>query len=379
MEAVGRLAGGVAHDFNNLLTVITGYGEMLQARLRPDDPLRNMVVEMVKAGGRAASLTRQLLAFSRQQVVAPRVVDLNAVVANMERMLMRVIGEDVELATALDPELGRVHADPGQIEQVILNLVVNARDAMPTGGKLTIETRNVDLDDDYARRHTEVRPGRFALLAVSDTGAGMDAATQARVFEPFFTTKGAGKGTGLGLASVYGIVKQAGGHNALYSEVGSGATFKVYLPAVDSTVAVGGPHASSLGNSTGMETILLVEDEAAVRSLAGMALRMNGYTVLEASGAAEALRLIERHPKPVDLLVTDVVMPGMGGRELAERLTSDRPQMKVIYMSGYTDDAVVRHGVLHEDVHFLQEPFTGNALARKVREVLDMTAPVSAG
>jgi PAS domain S-box-containing protein len=375
MEAVGRLAGGVAHDFNNLLTVISGYSELVQDRLGSDAATRALVAEIGKAGERAAALTRQLLTFSRQQVIAPQILDVNAVVADTGKMLRRLIGEDIELTTSLDPALGRVKADPGQIGQVILNLAVNARDAMPKGGKLTIETQNSELDESYSRLHPDARPGRYVLLGVSDTGSGMDTATMARIFEPFFTTKGPGKGTGLGLATVYGIVKQGGGHVAAYSEVGRGTTFKVYLPRIEGRSLTSGSHPGLIKHVAGTETILLVEDEEAVRTLAALALRLSGYTILEADGVEDALRILEKHTGPLQLLVTDVVMPGVGGRVLADRLTERRPHLKVLYLSGYTDDAIVRHGVLEAEAHFLQKPFTGTALARKVREVLDGPFP----
>jgi two-component system cell cycle sensor histidine kinase/response regulator CckA len=371
MEAVGQLAGGVAHDFNNLLTIINGYGEVLLGRLRPDDPMGRMLAEIKDAGDRAASLTRQLLVFSRQQVIAPRVLDLNAVVADTARMLRRLIGEDVELATALAPGLGRVKADPGQVEQVLMNLAVNARDAMPTGGKLTIETGNIDIDEGGAALCPGLKPGRYVQLVVTDTGCGMDEATKARVFEPFFTTKERGKGTGLGLAVVYGIVKQSGGFIYVYSEVGSGTAFKVYLPRDE---AAAHREKSDVGTSVtpeGTETVLLVEDEEAVRKLTRLTLQTSGYDVLEACNGVEALRVAGRHPGPVHLLVTDVIMPQMSGRELSERLVDRHPGIKVLYLSGYTDDAVVRHGVLQAGVAFLQKPFGMKALARKVREVLD--------
>ena len=373
MDAVGRLAGGVAHDFNNLLTVINGYGELLQNALPVEDPHRALVGEMTKAGVRAAGLTRQLLAFSRQTVVAPRVLDLNAVVADLETMLRRVIGEDVLLKSSLQRTLGSVRADAGQMEQVLVNLCVNARDAMPRGGTLTIGTRDVYLNEDYARRHADVQPGRYVLLSVTDTGVGMTADVRARVFEPFFTTKGAGQGTGLGLATVYGIVTQSGGHIEVESEPGEGTTFRVYLPLV-------GEAARSTGSvldvppPAGTEAVLLVEDEPAVRALVRRVLQGCGYTTLEAGDAEEAVRVCAGHAGPIHLVVTDVVMPGSGGRVLAERLLGLRPGLRVLYVSGYTDDAVVRHGVRHAEVNFLQKPFTPAALAHKVRQVLDGTA-----
>jgi PAS domain S-box-containing protein len=371
MEAVGRLAAGVAHDFNNLLTVITGCGEMLLKNLPADDPARGLVGEMTGAGQRAASLTRQLLTFSRRQVLAPKVLDLNEVVTDLEKMLRRVIGEDVALATNLAPQLGPVRADPGQVQQVLLNLAVNARDAMPCGGKLTIETRNVELDGGYARSQAEARAGPHVLLAVSDTGHGMMPEVRARIFEPFFTTKEPGKGTGLGLATVYGIVRHSGGHVAVYSEPGLGTTFKVYLPRAPEAASRGKPHLGPAALPRGSETVLLVEDEDAVRSLTGLVLRQSGYAVLEAGHAGEAHRQAQRHGGPIHLLVTDVVMPGAGGRQLAEQLHARHPQMKVLYLSGYADDAVVRHGILGEEVNFLQKPFSPAALAHKVREALD--------
>jgi PAS domain S-box-containing protein len=374
MEAVGRLAGGVAHDFNNLLTVINGYGELVMAALPAGDPTRELVKEVVQAGDRAAALTRQLLAFSRKAILAPVVLDLKELIANLEKMLLRIIGEDITLAVVTDPGLAAVKADPGQMEQVIVNLVVNARDAMPQGGHLTIEARNVYLDETYARDHPEARAGRHVLLAVSDEGCGMDAATVARIWEPFFTTKG-DKGTGLGLATVYGIIKQSGGHVAAYSEVGHGTTIKVYLPRVDQRPRLGKSHQGLVVMPGGGETVLLVEDEDGVRALARHVLQQGcGYTVLEARDGKEALRMAEQHPGRIDLLVTDVVLPRMGGRMLAEGLAATHPEAKVLFLSGYTDDAVVRHGILEAQVAFLQKPFSPASLASKVREVLDSEA-----
>jgi GAF domain-containing protein/CheY-like chemotaxis protein len=371
MEAVGRLAGGVAHDFNNLLTVMMGRTDLLLENMDHGDPRRPAIELIQKTTSRAADLTRQLLAFSRKQVLRPAVLDLNAAVANVSEMLRRLIGEDITLVTALAPALGQVKADPGQIEQVIMNLAVNARDAMPHGGRLTLETANVELDAGYARKHLGARPGPHVMLALSDTGVGMDAATQARIFEPFFTTKGPDKGTGLGLATVYGIVKQSDGNIWVYSEPGRGTTFKIYLPRVEEAALPAPSIATSGRPPRGMETILLVEDEEAVRDLARDVLRTRGYTVVEASDASEALRICERHPGAIEMVLTDVVMPGMTGRDLADRLALLRPAIKVLYMSGYTDNAVIHHGVLDAGTVFLQKPFTPAVLAHKVREVLD--------
>ena len=375
MEAIGQLAGGVAHDFNNLLCIINGYSDILFNALWPDDPMRNLVDEIRKAGERSASLTRQLLAFSRKQVIAPRVLDLNTVILDLEKMLRRVLGEDIDLATSLTPGLGSIKADPGQVEQVLLNLLVNARDAMPQGGKLAIETQNVNLDEDYARARSEVRPGPYVLLAVSDTGCGMTAEVKAHLFEPFFTTKGPGQGTGLGLATVYGIVEQSGGHVAVNSEPGLGTTFRVYLPIVEAAVQVRDTRAATAPAPRGSETILLVEDDEGVRALTRHALQSSGYTVLVAREGQEALRIGQKRQEPIDLLVSDVVMPGLGGRQLSERLRLLHPEMKVLFLSGYTDDAVVRHGVLEGEVNFLQKPFSPAVLARKVRDVLDEIRP----
>jgi two-component system cell cycle sensor histidine kinase/response regulator CckA len=361
MEAIGRLAGGVAHDFNNLLTVINGYSELILRGLRPDDPTRGLLDEIKKAGERSASLTRQLLAFSRKQVVQARVLDLNAVVADTEKMLRRVIGEDVRLETALDAGLGCVRADPGQVEQVLLNLAVNARDAMPHGGRLAIRTRNAGPGAE----------GRHAVLEVADTGCGMTEEVKARIFEPFFTTKGPGRGTGLGLATVYGIVEQAGGRIAVESLPGRGTTFRIAWPCVEQPTRPGPATPDRQLPPQGRETVLLVEDEDGVRALTRHVLTGCGYTVLEATGGDEALRVAGAHPGPVQLLVSDVVMPGLGGRELADRLLARHPDMKVLFLSGYTHEAMERRGILEGQVNFLQKPFSTGALAHKVREVLD--------
>ena len=370
MEAIGRLAGGVAHDFNNLLTAINGYADMLAAGMAPGDERRSDVEEIRKAGDRAAALTRQLLAFSRRQVLQPAVVDLNAVVAGIAPMLRRLVGEQIELRAPGSPDLGRIRADPSQIEQVLLNLAVNARDAMPAGGTLTIETANIELDDEYARTHTLVAPGSYVLLAVSDTGVGMDAPTMAHLFEPFFTTKAVGEGTGLGLATVYGIVAQSGGHVTAYSEPGHGSVFKVFLPRVAETVE---RHSPALAEpaASGAETILLVEDEDVVRSFVERVLSRLGYRVSTAQSGAEALALVADHPGPIDLLVTDVMLPGMVGREVSERLTALRPSLRTLFISGYTEDSIVHRGELDPGVSFLSKPFTPDALGHAVRAVLD--------
>ncbi len=373
MEAIGRLAGGVAHDFNNILTAIGGYSDLLLADLPPDDRRRHDVEEIHQATQRAATLTQQLLAFSRRQVLQPKVISLNALVPNIEKMLRRLIGEDILFATVLHPSLGNVRADPGQLEQVIVNLAVNARDAMPDGGRLTIETRNVELDEAYTAEHPAVKPGRYVLLAVTDTGVGMDEETKARIFEPFFTTKVRGKGTGLGLATVYGIVQQTGGHIWPYSEPGRGTTMRVYLPRVDAPAdPIEHPRDVAPETLRGSETILVVEDEAPVRTVTRQLLERNGYTVLEAPDGPTALALVDgkagnRH---IDLLLTDVIMPGMSGRELAAQLNARRPNVRVLFMSGYTDDAVVRHGMLEPGLAYLEKPFRPTALLREVRGVL---------
>jgi two-component system, cell cycle sensor histidine kinase and response regulator CckA len=367
MEAVGRLAGGVAHDFNNILSVILSYADFLSGEVA--EPARTDVEEIRTAALRAAALTRQLLAFSRQLVLEPRVLNLNQTVTQLEKMIVRLLGADVKLTTLLGAGLWNVKADPGKIEQILMNLAVNARDAMPTGGQLTIETRNVELDDDYARAH-DVPAGSYALVAVTDTGVGMDAETKARLFEPFFTTKERGKGTGLGLATVFWIVKQSGGHIWVYSEPGKGATFKVYFPRAVGAAQVHPSEPPAREAVRGSETILLVEDDDQVRAVAAGILRRNGYVVLDASNGGEALLVCEQHEATIHLLLTDVVMPRMSGRQLAERLASLRPEMKVLFMSGYTDDAILQHGVLDSGVAYLEKPLTPALLTRKVREVL---------
>jgi hypothetical protein len=371
MEAVGKLAGGVAHDFNNLLTAITCHSELSLRRLREDDPLCRNIEAIKKASGRAASLTQQLLAFSRKQVLQSEVLDLNDMVVETNMLLRRLIGEDIDLLTVLEPALGKIKADPGQIGQVLMNLSVNARDAMPGGGKLIIETSNIYVDEKYAKHHVSVEPGWYVMLVVSDTGCGMDEATQNRIFEPFFTTKEVGRGTGLGLSTAYGIVKQSGGNIWVYSEVGRGTTFKIYLPRTDSVAENPQANSDQDESPSGTETVLLVEDEEMVREMAHEILRMSGYQVLESTHGSEALTVCEQHEGPIHLMLTDVVMPQMSGRELAERLVPMRPEMRVLYMSGYTDDAIVHHGVLEDGVAFIEKPFTPNALARKVRVALD--------
>jgi PAS domain S-box-containing protein len=371
MEALGRLAGGVAHDLNNLMTVVTGYSQLLRQALPQEDPMREDLEEISKAGDRASGLVGQLLAFSRRQMLQPRILDLNEVVTDMEKMLRRVLGEDIDLETRPGSDLCRVKVDPGQMEQVIMNLAVNARDAMPKGGNLTIETANVLLDDAYARTHASVKPGPYVMLAVSDTGTGMDEGTRARIFEPFFTTKEKGQGTGLGLSTVYGIVKQSGGEIWVYSEPGQGATFKVYLPAEEEGEAPFQRKETGELPLHGTETVLVVEDSEEVMELVVKILAEKGYHAMAARDGGEALRICEAHAGSIQLMVTDVVMPGMSGRELAESLKGTRPEMKVLYMSGYTDNAIVHHGILDAGVDFLQKPFTPQALAQKVREVLD--------
>jgi len=370
MEAVGMLAGGVAHDFNNLLTIITGYSQLILNNLGPNDSNRHSVEQIMKAGERAAALTKQLLAFSRRQVLQPKVLEVNKLVDSLGAMLQRLIGEDIDLRLHLRPDLGRVNADPGQMEQVLMNLVVNARDAMPKGGTLTIETANVTLDDNYAGRHISVKPGPYVLLAVSDTGSGMDEATKSRLFEPFFTTKGSGKGTGLGLSTVFGIVRQSGGSIEVYSEQGRGTSVKVYLPRIDRPAAIESTLVQRK-QPKGTETILLVEDDEMVRTLVRETLEREGYKILDAADPIVARKMVEHHRGPIQLTITDVVMPKVNGRELAEQIIQLRPQMRVLYMSGYTDGAITNSGLLQKEVAFLQKPFTPAALIDKVREVLE--------
>ncbi len=371
MEAIGRLAGGIAHDFNNLLTIIKGYSQLSLIELKEDTPLKGNIEHIHTATDRAADLVRQLLAFSRRQILEMRVLDLNTTLANLHNMLRRLIGEDIELTMVLAEDLGRVKTDLGWIEQAIMNLVVNAKDAMPKGGKLIIETANVELDEAYARAHVAVTSGRYVMIAVSDTGAGMTPEVRERLFEPFFSTKEKDKGTGLGLSTVYGIVKQSGGDIWVYSEPGKGSTFKIYLPRVYEPLEQ--PREKVLGDELlrGSETILLVEDEEDVRKLALRVLERQGYKVLAARDGDEALLVCERHKDPIHLMLTDVVMPGMSGHEVAKRLEPSHPETKVLYMSGYTDNAIVLHGVLVQGVNYIQKPFTVDALTKKVREVLE--------
>ncbi len=370
MEAVGRLAGGVAHDFNNMLTVITGYNRMILDELSPLDPLRGYAEEILKAADRAGAITNQLLAFSRRQIMQPRVINLNTLIQQTDKMLRRLIGEDIELMLGLNSDVGNIRADPGHVEQAIVNLAVNARDAMPTGGRLTIETANVHLDENYVRTHLGVTPGDFVMVAVSDNGHGMDAETRRRIFEPFFTTKEKGRGTGLGLATVYGSVKQTGGDIWVYSEPGKGTTFKLYFPRVAEAVSEEGTAGPEQPTTSVGETILVVEDEKAVRELTVRILQQLGYRVLTASGGDEALKISHAHTGRIALLLTDVVMPGMSGRQLADALTITRPDIKVLYLSGYTENTVVHHGVLNAGVEFLPKPFSREVLAKKLRELL---------
>jgi two-component system cell cycle sensor histidine kinase/response regulator CckA len=371
MEAVGLLAGGVAHDFNNLLTAIMGYTQLIQLGLPPTSPVHKDSDEILKAAERAAGLTRQLLAFSRQQVLEPRVLDLSVIVADMDKMLRRLIGEDIDLLTAPAADLGRVKADPGQIEQVLMNLVVNARDAMPQGGKLTIETANVELDQDYTRARVDLKPGPYVMMAVSDTGSGMPPEVASRIFEPFFTTKALGHGTGLGLSTVHGIVKQSDGHIEVYSELGQGTTFKVYLPRVEGSAERPAGRPSVVEKCGGTETVLLVEDEEVIRRVLSQSLQGNGYSVLEAGDGSEAIAICERPNQQIDVLITDVVMPLVSGPELVQRVLSKRMGLRVLFISGYTDRALIHQGLRAPGTAFLQKPFTPDVLMRKVRELLD--------
>jgi two-component system, cell cycle sensor histidine kinase and response regulator CckA len=370
MEAVGLLAGGIAHDFNNLLTAITGYSDLTLKKLRPDDPLSGNIREIRDAGDRAASLTSQLLAFSRKQVLKPEILNLNAVIEKMEKMLRRIVRESIEFQVVLDPALGNIKADPGQMEQVIVNLVVNARDAILGGGRLMIKTENIYLDEDYVSQHIEIVPGPFVKITLSDTGQGMDEATRRRIFEPFFTTKEVGKGSGLGLSTVYGIIKQSGGDITVYSELGYGTTFKIYLPRVDENVTAPARDLSG-GDGSGTETILLVEDEELVRNLIREILVDAGYRVLDAPNGKEALAICESYPDPIDLMLTDVVMPGMSGVELKKEVMIVRPDIKVLLMSGYTDESLAAEGKLNTEGTFIEKPFAPDSITRKIREVLD--------
>ena len=370
MEAIGRLAGGIAHDFNNLLTVIKGYADLSLLHLKEGDPLWGHIKEIDRASERAKDLTRQLLAFSRRQILQVKVLNLNSLVLDLEKMLHRILGEDIQLLTVLSEDLGKVRIDPGEIEQVIMNLAVNARDAMSSGGRLTIETENVELDEDYARAHLGVTPGPYVMLSVSDTGVGMSREVQEKAFEPFFTTKE--KGTGFGLSTVYGIVKQSGGNIWIYSEPGQGTTFKIYLPKVEGALDPLQRRGDSASLREGTEVVLLVEDEAPVLDLVAHFLRHQGYAVLEAADGEQALRIAEAQGKErIHLLLTDVVMPKMSGKELADRLKSLRPDLKVLFISGYTDNAIVRHGMLDAGVNFLQKPFSVATLGQKIRGALD--------
>src|SRR6267378_3899000 len=375
LEAVGSLAGGVAHDFNNLLTVIGGYSQMVMDQIGSSDPQYGRVEEILKASERAAALTRQLLAFSRQQVLEPKILDLNAIVSDTERMLRRLLPANIELVTALSKDLGRIKADPGQIEQVLLNLVINARDAMPEGGRLVVETSNADVDETYRQMHIEASPGPYVVLGVSDNGTGMTAETQARIFEPFFTTKEVGKGTGLGLSTVYGIVRQSGGSVGVYSEVGSGSTFRAYLPRVESTLEAERRQAAPAVQARGTETILIVEDDARVRTLVQHVLESVGYTVLEATDGQDALGILRKRPGRIHLVLTDIVMPGMSGPELLSRIRREHPGCKGLYMSGYSDKTLSSGQFPQSEAPHLQKPFSLVVLTQRVREVLDAPAP----
>ncbi|MGZ3481933.1 MAG: ATP-binding protein, partial [Myxococcaceae bacterium] len=376
MEAIGQLTGGVAHDFNNILSIILSYSSLILEDLGQDSQMRQDVLEIRTAGERAADLTRQLLAFSRRQILQPRIVDLNQVLAGMEKMLRRVIGEDIDLNMLPAPEPALANVDPGQFEQVIMNLAVNARDAMPEGGNLTVEISRVELGQTYAEEHAGVTAGPHLMVAVTDSGTGMDRQTQERIFEPFFTTKAPGKGTGLGLSTVFGIVRQSGGHIWVYSEPAKGTTFKIYLPPAgeEARPALTEPAMARPDTSNGDETILLVEDDERLRKVTRTVLTRHGYRVLEAQSGGDALLICERSADPIHLLLTDVIMPHMAGPELATRLTAVRPRLSVLYMSGYTDNAVLRHRILEKDAAFVQKPFRPEVLLRKVRQVLDEAA-----
>lgn len=371
LEAIGQLAGGVAHDFNNLLTIINGYGSLVLEKMKKDDPLKKDITQIVTAGEKAGSLTQQLLAFSRKQIVRPQIININHIISGIEKMLRRLIGEDIKLNCILNKNIGYTKCDPGQIDQIIMNLAVNARDAMPKGGKLTIETSNVNLDDNYKKLHFDVKPGKYVLITVSDNGIGMDAETQKRIFEPFFTTKEVGKGTGLGLATVYGIIKQNNGYIWVYSELNVGTTFKIYLPVAVDEDAPDTADFESSENLFGTEIILLVEDDANVRELTGEILKNNGYKVIVAGNGSEALQEINDVQEDIDLLITDVIMPGMNGRDLAQRLKRVFPELETIYISGYTDETISRHGILEKGIPFIQKPFKREEFLKLVRKVLD--------
>jgi two-component system, cell cycle sensor histidine kinase and response regulator CckA len=371
MEAIGVLAGGVAHDFNNLLNIINGYSELALEELDPDNPIRKSIEPIRDAGQRAATLTSQLLAFGRKQILQPEILDLNAVIENMSSMLRRMIGENIDFISKTQPDLGKINADPGKIQQIILNLVVNARDAMPGGGKLVIETANVDFKKDILLKNSMLKPGHYVMMAIGDNGIGMDARTKARIFEPFFTTKSKGKGTGLGLSIVYGIVNQSNGFIQVTGEPGAGATFSIYFPKIEGGDVRVPPEITTVAEKGGSETILIAEDEDAVRSLVRLILRDRGYHVLDATDGLDALRIAQDYAGKIDLIVTDVVMPGMSGHTLVVRLRATRPDIRALYVSGYTDDAIVHHGILDADIVFLQKPFSVDGLVRKVREVLN--------
>jgi len=373
MEAIGKLAGGVAHDFNNMLNVINGYCELILDELGPNNPLREDLNQISLAGKRASALTTQLLAFSRKQILQPEILNLNALIETLHPMLRRLIREDIEVVTVADPGLGRISVDPMKMQQVIMNLVVNAGDAMPEGGKLTIETANVEIDSEYASKNVAMKPGPYIMLAISDNGAGMDEETRSHLFEPFFTTKG--KGTGLGLSTVYGIVKQSNGFIWVYSEPGKGTTFKIYMPRVEGEAKELPTDTEKTQDLPGTETVLVVEDEPAVRGLTCRILRERGYAVLEASNGAEALDIARTHKGQIHLLITDVIMPGLSGRDLSRQIAASRPGIRTLFVSGYTDNAIVHHGILDADVAFLQKPFTVQSLCLKVREVLDSVFP----